>query len=107
MQSKINKSDVERMSVLVFSPQRFGKAIALLCGAIDKYREELWVMKNTGSGVDKNDFGASARSEIEPSSFAPMVLAAELYGGSSEYFPFWQLSLWSFSWIRMFAEEED
>jgi hypothetical protein len=68
----------------------------------------LRVTSNTISAVDKKEsLDTRTRRGIEFFACAPRVLAAEVYGGGSEYFPFWQLPLWPFSWIRMFAQEED
>jgi hypothetical protein len=68
---------------------------------------KLRVTNSTIAG-DKNDaLDTSTRREMESSTGAPRVLAAEVYGGGSEYFPFRQLPLWPFGCIRLFAQEED
>jgi len=43
----------------------------------------------------------------ESSACALRVLAAEFYGGGTEYFPFWRLPLWAFTSIRSFEKEEE
>jgi hypothetical protein len=93
----------------LFSPRnQFGNSVAVLCCATDGCREELGVTNNPISGVDKNQlFDTGAREGIQSSIYAPTVLAAEVYGGGSEHFPSWRLPLWPFSWIRMFAQEEE
>ena len=68
--------------------------------------EELTVTNNTIAGVDNELLGASTRRGIESSTCVPRVLAAEVYGGGSEYFPFWQLPLWPSTLIRLFEQEE-
>lgn len=79
-----------------------------MCSATDVNREELGVTNNTFSDVDKNELpDTGSRRGTESSTCAPKVLAAEVYGDSSDCFPFWQLSLWPFSWIRMFVQEEE
>lgn len=57
---------------------------------------------NETSGVDE-----TSTRRIERSTYAPQFLTAEVFGSSSEYFPFWQLPLWPFNWIRLFAQEEE
>lgn len=91
----------------VFPQCWFGKPLALLCCATDVCSEEFRVTKNTTRGLHENELpGSSARRSMESSISAPRALAAEVYGGGAEYFPFWQLPLWPFNWIRMFAQED-
>jgi len=76
----------------------------LPCGApvIDVMRK-LTVTNKTSACVDNNEvLGASARTCV-PGIFG----SAEVYGGGSEYFPFWQLPLWPFDLIRFLAQEEE
>ena len=61
------------------------------------------------SAVENNEAVVKSRkNERESSSYAATDLEfAEAFGGGSEYFPFWRLPLSPFSWIRLFAQEEE
>ena len=63
----------------------------------------------TMSAVENNEAVVKSRkNERESSSYAATDLEfAEAFGGGSEYFPFWRLPLSPFSWIRLFAQEEE
>lgn len=80
----------------------------MLCCALanDLRREELEVTNKRISGVDKDELRDTGERKTTSSSFAPIVLAGEVYGGGTEYFPFWQLPLYPFTWIREFMQEE-
>lgn len=64
-------------------------------------------VSNEMSSVDNNGQFATSTRTIESSICAPRGLAAEVFGGGSEYFLFWQLPLWPSSWSRLFAQEEE
>ena len=107
-QCELDNSGATEMKLLFLTRDQFGKSIAIVCCATDVGREELGVTNNTLSGFEKNELlNTRSGRKIESSACAPRVPAAEVYGGGSEYFPFWQLPLWPFSWIRMFTQEED
>lgn len=79
----------------------------LCCGlANDLRREELRVTNKRISGVGKDELHDTGERTMATFSFAPIVLAGDVYGGGTEYFPFWQLPLSPFTWIREFIQEE-
>jgi hypothetical protein len=58
----------------------------------------------------KNDEAVvkSRKNERESSSYAATDLEfAEMFGGGSEYFPFWRVSLFPSLSIRLFRQEEE
>jgi hypothetical protein len=58
----------------------------------------------------KNDEAVvkSRKNERESSSYAATDLEfAETFGGGSEYFPFWRVSLFPSLSIRLFRQEEE
>ena len=60
------------------------------------------------SPVESNEAIAKRKSVQELSSYAPTDFElAESFGGSSEYLPFSRPTLWPFSFIRLFGQEEE
>jgi hypothetical protein len=58
--------------------------------------------------VENNEAIAKRKSGQELSSYAPTDFELnESFGGSSEYTLFLRPSLWSFSFIRLFGQEEE
>jgi hypothetical protein len=66
------------------------------------------VARNPISVVDDDESaGTRTRAGIEDSSYVPTAFEfAEEFGGGSDYFPFWCLSLWPFKAIRFGTQEE-
>jgi len=71
-----------------FQEEFVWKFSCYFCCVGDGCHEELTVIDSTIVGVGKNELlGVSTRTGIESSTYAPRVLAVEVYG--VEYFPFW------------------
>jgi hypothetical protein len=98
------------ITVAVFTKIQFGRPVATLyCATETSFHEELTVANNTMSCIENNELVGTSTKRGSGCSRDALTLpaSAEVYGGGTDYFPFWRLPLWPLSWIRFLAQEEE